>query len=222
MSRRVLVLALIVAFAPAAGFPPVGRAQELPSKPRKVRKTDAEWQKLLTPQQFLVTRRKATEPAFSGRYAVSHARGTYACICCGAPLFSSTAKFDSGTGWPSFWRPIDPKMIDTARDLTAGEPRIEVMCNDCGSHLGHVFDDGPPPTGLRYCINSLSLKLVPATATSASTKKGAAKTKKGGKSDSPVSNADAPASNPDGQDTSSGRTGDSKQAETKPKDPAAK
>jgi peptide-methionine (R)-S-oxide reductase len=189
MSRRLLVLALIVlavlSIRPASLMT---HAQEAAAKKRKVTKTDEEWFKLLTPDQFAVTRRKATEPAFSGKYATSHGKGTYTCICCNAFLFSSQAKFDSGTGWPSFWRPIDPKRLETAPDNHSGEPRVEVMCTDCGAHLGHVFDDGPPPTGLRFCINSLSLKLIPATAPTASkkTSKTAGKSKTKGKTKSPA------------------------------------
>lgn len=140
------------------------------ARPERVMKTDAEWARILTPAQFAVTRRKATEPAFSGKYVHSKIPGTFTCVCCGNELFSSKAKFESGTGWPSFWRPIDPKHIATAPDYSAAEPRIEVECRTCGAHLGHVFNDGPPPTGLRYCINSLSLKLVPSSATKKDTK----------------------------------------------------
>ena len=128
-------------------------------EPAHVYKTDAEWRKLLTYNQYLVTRMKATEPAFSGKYAHGHPKGTFLCVCCGAKLFDSRHKFESGTGWPSFWRPITIQALSEALDRSEYEPRVEVTCSRCGAHLGHVFQDGPPPTGLRYCINSLSLKL---------------------------------------------------------------
>ena len=125
----------------------------------KIQKSEAEWREKLGPQEFQVTRCSATEPAFTGRYWDCKADGTYLCICCGEPLFGSADKFDSGTGWPSFTRPIGEGVIDEHRDLSHGMLRTEVRCSRCDAHLGHVFPDGPRPTGLRYCINSASLDL---------------------------------------------------------------
>lgn len=125
----------------------------------KVNKTDREWQRELTPDEFRITRQKGTEPAFTGQYWNTKSAGTYTCRCCGTPLFSSDTKYDSGSGWPSFYRPIETANIEEVDDLSHGMQRVEILCKVCDAHLGHVFEDGPEPTGLRYCVNSASLKL---------------------------------------------------------------
>ena len=124
----------------------------------KVVKTEEEWREILTPAQFEVLRRKGTERPFTGEFNDFKGEGTFACAGCGAPLFSSDAKFDSGTGWPSFYQPGDPESIDEETDTSYGMVRTEVLCSACGGHLGHLFPDGPLPTGMRYCINSAALR----------------------------------------------------------------
>jgi peptide-methionine (R)-S-oxide reductase len=128
----------------------------------KVRKTDQEWEKQLSPEQYRVTRKAGTEQAFTGKYWNTKDKGVYSCVCCGQPLFSSDTKFDSGTGWPSFYQPLDDRAVATETDNGYGMVRTEARCAKCDAHLGHVFEDGPEPTGLRFCMNSASLDLKPA------------------------------------------------------------
>jgi peptide-methionine (R)-S-oxide reductase len=131
-----------------------------PTPDKRVVKTDEEWKKQLTPEEYYITRQKGTERAFSGEYCEAHEPGLYACRCCGTLLFDSTGKFESGTGWPSFSVPVKDNVIRYEKDTSFGMTRVEVMCNVCDCHLGHVFPDGPQPTGLRFCINSASIRLV--------------------------------------------------------------
>ena len=138
-------------------------AKQDSAAPIKVKKTASEWQCLLTPTQYSITREKGTERAFTGPYVDTKERGTYHCICCDTPLFTSETKFDSGSGWPSFFQPVSKTALNEHVDVSHGMRRTEICCATCDAHLGHVFPDGPPPTGLRYCINGHALQLKPLT-----------------------------------------------------------
>ncbi len=179
--------------------PPAGDDQAVSTKdsksavkePERIFRTNEEWRRRLTVEQFMVTRMKATEPAFSGKYSSGHFKGTFLCVCCGAKLFDASTKFESGTGWPSFWKPVSEKAVDTAMDYSEpAEARVEVMCHRCGAHLGHVFQDGPPPTGLRFCMNSIALTLdagkTSATTTRKSSRTQSAKSTRKARSSGPL------------------------------------
>jgi peptide-methionine (R)-S-oxide reductase len=174
MKRPVLLLlvsvpvlaagAVLVARPDAASKGAPMTASSSPASPAashdRVVKTDEEWKKILTKEQFYVTRKKGTERAFTGPYWDNHAKGTYVCVCCDLPLFDSETKFESGTGWPSFFQPYDPAHVANIEDRSHGMRRVEIRCVRCDAHLGHVFDDGPPPTHQRYCLNSVSMQFV--------------------------------------------------------------